>query len=78
MSEGATGVDSARTRRERLLRPIELEVRGQHPDLLGGIGVADHHLEPAVVALEPPACAGKGQPCVEDRRSRRQLVTRLE
>ena len=63
---------------ERRLGPVQPDVGGEHADLLGRVGVADHHVEDVSVPRQASAYPRHREPPVEDARRRRELVARLE
>ena len=63
---------------ERELRPIERPVGGQVPAVLVAVGIAEHHLLPAVAALEPAAVEGERERVAHDRRRALEIVDGLE
>ncbi|TWG84011.1 hypothetical protein L603_002200000220 [Cellulosimicrobium cellulans J34] len=64
--------------RDPALRVVQGERRGHGPDVLGGVGVAEHDLDPAAVLREPALHLRQREHRLEDVHARTQVGEGLE
>jgi hypothetical protein len=78
VEQGELDVVALGPRRQIGLRPVQGKVRREHADVLRGVRVAEHRLEPACAFVETPSHARQSDQLIEDHRRAFQIRARLE
>jgi hypothetical protein len=78
VEQGELDVVALGPRRQIGLCAVQREVRREHADILRGVRVAEHHLEPACAFVEMLSHARQRDQLIEDRRRAFEIRARLE